>query len=80
MPNKAKPVRPGEILREEFMKPLGLSRNRKALDLRVRSVRLQAGAILFSKAIFPIKLFNEDRGGQLQEFLVAAGPILPSLR
>jgi RelE-like toxin of type II toxin-antitoxin system HigB len=34
-PKKRKPVHPGEILREEFMKPLGLSMNRVALDLRV---------------------------------------------
>jgi addiction module HigA family antidote len=32
---KLKPVHPGEILHEEFMKPLGLSMNRMALDLRV---------------------------------------------
>ena len=35
MLKKLKPVHPGEILREEFMKPLGLSMNRMALDLRV---------------------------------------------
>jgi antitoxin HigA-1 len=28
-------VHPGEILREEFMRPLGLSMNKLALDLRV---------------------------------------------
>ena len=28
------PIHPGEILREDFMKPLGLSMNRLALDLR----------------------------------------------
>jgi addiction module HigA family antidote len=40
MPKKAKPVHPGEILREEFMKPLGLSMNRMALDLRVPITRI----------------------------------------
>ena len=35
---------PGEILREEFMVPLGLSANRLALDLRVPATRI--GAIL----------------------------------
>jgi plasmid maintenance system antidote protein VapI len=35
MAKKLKPVHPGEILREEFMVPLGLSMNRMALDLRV---------------------------------------------
>jgi addiction module HigA family antidote len=37
---KPKPVHPGEILREEFMKPLGLSMNRMALDLRVPLTRI----------------------------------------
>ncbi len=35
-----KPVHPGEILREEFMRPLGLSMNRLALDLRVPITRI----------------------------------------
>ena len=33
-------VHPGEILREDFMKPLGLSANRLALDLRVPATRI----------------------------------------
>jgi addiction module HigA family antidote len=40
MAKKLKPVHPGEILREEFMKPLGLSMNRMALDLRVPVTRI----------------------------------------
>jgi addiction module HigA family antidote len=40
MPKKLRPVHPGEILREEFMKPLGLSMNRMALDLRVPLTRI----------------------------------------
>jgi antitoxin HigA-1 len=40
MPKKLKPVHPGEILREEFMLPLGLSMNRLALDLRVPITRI----------------------------------------
>jgi len=35
MAKKLKPVHPGEILREEFMKPLVLGMNKLALDLRV---------------------------------------------
>lgn len=35
-----KPVHPGEILREEFVKPLGLRMNRMALDLRVPLTRV----------------------------------------
>jgi len=40
MPKKIKPVHPGEILRDEFMKPLGVSMNRMALDLRVPITRI----------------------------------------
>ena len=34
------PVHPGEILREDFMRPLGLSVNRLALDLHVPATRI----------------------------------------
>ena len=34
------PIHPGEILREDFMKPLGLSMNKLALDLHVPVTRL----------------------------------------
>ena len=34
------PVHPGEILREDFMKPLGLSANRLALELHVPATRI----------------------------------------
>ncbi|HWS96859.1 MAG TPA: HigA family addiction module antitoxin [Candidatus Methylomirabilis sp.] len=40
MTKKLKPVHPGEILREEFMAPLGLSMNRVAMDLRVPVTRI----------------------------------------
>jgi antitoxin HigA-1 len=40
MARKLKPVHPGEILREEFMKPLDLSRNKLATDLRVPVTRI----------------------------------------
>jgi antitoxin HigA-1 len=40
MAKKLKPVHPGEILREEFMKPLGLSMNKLSLDLRVPLTRI----------------------------------------
>src|SRR5271169_6746169 len=33
--NKLPPIHPGEILREEFMKPLGLSQNALARALRI---------------------------------------------
>jgi addiction module HigA family antidote len=34
------PIHPGEILHEEFMKPLGLSRNRLGIDLGVPPQRV----------------------------------------
>ena len=34
------PVHPGEVLREDFMKPLGLTVNRLALDLHVPATRV----------------------------------------
>ncbi len=39
-PNLIPPVHPGEVLREDFMKPLGLTINRLALDLRVPATRI----------------------------------------
>ncbi|MFZ4792096.1 MAG: HigA family addiction module antitoxin [Candidatus Competibacteraceae bacterium] len=38
--NGMRPVHPGEILREDFLQPLGLSVNALALALRVPSTRL----------------------------------------
>lgn len=43
------PIHPGEILREEFMKPLGVAGNGLALALRVPATRINA-------------IVNEDRG------------------
>jgi addiction module HigA family antidote len=40
MAKKLRPVHSGEILLEEFMKPLGLSMNRMAIDLRVPVTRI----------------------------------------
>jgi addiction module HigA family antidote len=40
MAKKLRPVHPGEILLEEFMKPLGLRMNRMAMDLRVPVTRI----------------------------------------
>ena len=38
--NLMPPVHPGEILREDFMKPLGLTINKLALDLHVPATRI----------------------------------------
>ena len=40
MARRLTPVHPGEILREEFMVPLGLSMNNMAMDLRVAVTRI----------------------------------------
>lgn len=40
MTRKLKPVHPGEVLREEFMVPLGLSMNKIAMALRVPVTRI----------------------------------------
>jgi addiction module HigA family antidote len=37
---KMEPVHPGEILLEEFLKPMGISQNRIALDMRVPARRI----------------------------------------
>ena len=37
---KLKPVHPGEHLREDFLKPLGLTAHRLAMDLRVPATRI----------------------------------------
>ncbi|MCE5250480.1 HigA family addiction module antitoxin [bacterium] len=37
---KMEPIHPGEILLEEFLKPMGLSQNRIALDMRVPARRI----------------------------------------
>ena len=38
--NRIPPVHPGEILFEEFLKPMGISQNRIALDMRVPPRRI----------------------------------------
>ena len=37
---KMPPLHPGEVLFEEFLKPMGLSQNRLALDIRVPARRI----------------------------------------
>jgi antitoxin HigA-1 len=38
--DKLNPVHPGEVLLEEFLKPMGLSQNRVALDIGVHPRRI----------------------------------------
>ena len=49
---KLPPIHPGEILREDFLKPLGLSMNRLALHLRVPVTRI-AEIVRERRAITP---------------------------
>lgn len=54
MPKKGKlaPIHPGEILREDFMRALGLSANRLAMELRVPVTRI-ADLVRERRAITP---------------------------
>jgi len=46
--NKMRPIHPGEILRDEYVRPLGLSASRLAIELRVPVTRVS-------------KILNEER-------------------
>jgi addiction module HigA family antidote len=52
MSKKIKPVHPGEILFEEFLKPFGLSQNRLALDIRVPARRINE-IVLSKRGVTP---------------------------
>jgi len=63
MPKKVFAVHPGEILREEFMKPLGLTSNKLARELhisvpRVNDIVLERRAITADTAIRLAKYFG----------------------
>lgn len=49
---KLLPIHPGEILREDFMKPLGISMNKLALDLHVPVTRI-AEIVRGQRAVTP---------------------------
>ncbi len=50
--NKIPAVHPGEILMEEFLKPMGLSQNRLALDIHVPPRRINE-IVLGKRSITP---------------------------
>ena len=50
MSNKLCPVHPGEILLEEFIKPMGLSQSRLAIDIGVDARRIN-GVVLGNRVI-----------------------------
>ena len=49
---KIPPIHPGEILMEEFLKPMGLSQNKVALDIRVPARRINE-IVLGKRSITP---------------------------
>jgi addiction module HigA family antidote len=40
MRRKIKPIHPGEVLNEEFLKPMGITQYRLALDIHVQATRI----------------------------------------
>src|SRR6185437_11740017 len=63
MPRKLKPVHPGEVLREDFLKPLKLTPNRLAIELhipasRVNDVVLRRRAVTADTALRLGRYFN----------------------
>ena len=49
---KINPIHPGEILYEEFLKPMNLSQNRLAMDIRVPARRINE-IVLGKRSITP---------------------------
>jgi len=54
------PVHPGEILSEEFLKPLGLSMNQLALALRVPGNRINAIVAESAGSLLTLRLGSVD--------------------
>jgi hypothetical protein len=55
------PVHPGEVLREDFMKPLGLTVNRLALELRVALNQLITLALAEKVSAMRTEEYFEER-------------------
>jgi antitoxin HigA-1 len=65
--NKLAPIHPGEILREEFMKPRGLSQNALARALnvpprRINEIVLEKRSITADTALRLARYFWHERG------------------
>ncbi len=63
MKNKTDPIHPGEILREEFLYPMGLSQNKLARDLgvpprRINEIVLEKRKITADTALRLARYFN----------------------
>ena len=62
-PRKLAPVHPGEVLNEEFLKPMGLSQNRLALSIgvhprRINEITLGKRAVTADTALRLAKYFG----------------------
>ena len=60
---RLKPVHPGEVLREEFLKPMELSQNRLALAIgvpprRINEIVLEKRGINADTALRPARFFG----------------------
>lgn len=60
---KLSPVHPGEVLEEEFLKPLGLSQHRLALDIgvdprRINEIVLRKRGVTANTALRLARYFN----------------------
>lgn len=63
MPQKLRPVHPGEVLFEEFLKPLKLSQNRLAIDIgvdarRINEIVLQTRSVTADTALRLARYFG----------------------
>jgi plasmid maintenance system antidote protein VapI len=65
------PVHPGEILREDFMKPLGMSVNKLALELHVPATRI--GEIVNLQNFYDLEC--ERRAGKMREIERQVQPV-----
>src|SRR5450755_4617757 len=83
------PIHPGEILRADFIEPLGLSMNRLALDLRVPVTRIaeivhERRGITPDTALRLARYFNTSAGFWMNlqtayDLEVAADKLLPTI-
>jgi addiction module HigA family antidote len=71
--NKLHPVHPGEVLLEEFLKPMGLSQSRVALDIGVHPRRI-------NEIVLEKRSVTADTALRLARYLdVAADTLGPKL-
>jgi addiction module HigA family antidote len=68
--NQLRPVHPGEVLREDYLKPLGLSANALAIALRIPASRVN-DIVLERRSITPDTALRLARyfGGDAQSWL-----------